>query len=117
MEGGAELIDGCLHVVITSHPLQRESKDRVTSVKTPQEALSLLKSKNVKQVCVAGGGMLNGSFLKENLVDEIYLDIEPEILGQGIPVFAPTPFEQKLELLEVNNISTQTIQLHYRVIK
>ncbi len=57
---------------------------------SPKEALELLK--NFKEVVVAGGGILNASFLAENLVDEIYLDVEPIILGEGIPIFKGKDF-------------------------
>lgn len=86
-----------------------------TVAKTPKEALSLFK--NYKEVIVAGGGMLNSSFISENLIDEIYLDIEPLVFGKGIKLFADSDFEFNLELLEVKNLSKNTIQLHYKVLK
>src|SRR5690348_1005277 len=45
------------------------------TAKSPKEALKVLG--DVNEVVVAGGGILNAAFLKENLVDEIYLDVEP----------------------------------------
>jgi dihydrofolate reductase len=82
---------------------------------SPKEALDLLK--DFKEVIVAGGGTLNASFLAENLVDEIYLDIEPIIIGEGIPIFKGKDFEQKLELIGQRKITDNEIQLHYRVNK
>ncbi len=82
---------------------------------SPKEALELLK--DYKEVIVAGGGILNASFLAENLVDEIYLDIEPLILGEGIPVFRDKNFERKLKLVGQKKITDNEIQLHYRVKK
>lgn len=82
---------------------------------SPKEALGLLK--DFDEIVVAGGGILNASFLEENLVDELYLDIEPIILGEGIPVFTDRAFEQKLQLLGHKQISDNEIQLHYRVLK
>ena len=64
---------------------------------TKKEALKLLS--DFEQVVVAGGGALNASFVEENLVDEIYLDIEPIILGKGITLFRDKDFERKLKLL------------------
>lgn len=83
--------------------------------KTPKEALNIFK--NYKEVIVAGGGMLNSSFISENLVDEIYLDIEPLVFGKGIKLFADSDFEFNLELLECKNLNKNTIQLHYKVLK
>ncbi len=82
---------------------------------SPKEALDLLK--DFKEVIVAGGGILNASFLAENLVDEIYLDIEPIVIGRGIPIFKDKGFERKLELVGQKKITDNEIQLHYRVNK
>lgn len=80
-----------------------------------KEALEIFKDE--KEVVVAGGGKTNASFLSENLVDEIYLDIEPNIFGEGIPIFHGFTFEKELELLGMKNISENEIQLHYKILK
>jgi dihydrofolate reductase len=82
---------------------------------SPKEALEQLK--DFKEIIIAGGGMLNSSFLKENLIDEIYLDIEPAIVGKGIPLFREVDVERKLELLGIKKLSDHEIQLHYKVLK
>jgi len=82
---------------------------------SPKEALDFLK--DYKEVIVAGGGILNASFFAEKLVDEIYLDIEPIILGKGIPIFKDKDFEQKLKLIGQKKITDNEIQLHYQVLK
>ncbi len=64
---------------------------------SPKEALKLLK--DFKEVIVAGGGALNASFTEENLIDEIFIDIEPIILGKGILLFRDKDFEKNLKLL------------------
>lgn len=83
--------------------------------RSPTEALKLLRDFN--RVIVAGGGALNASFIKEELVDEIFVDIEPIILGQGIQLFRNKEFEKKLKLLGQKKISENEIQLHYKILK
>lgn len=61
--------------------------------------------------------MLNTAFIEQNLVDEIFLDIEPIILGHGIPLFRNGQFETTLKLLGQSNLSADEIQLHYKVMK
>lgn len=80
---------------------------------SPKEALELLK--DFEKVILAGGGILNTSFLEQNLVDEIFLDIEPIILGGGIKLFNDGAVEAHLELLETKQLSPNEIQLHYKV--
>ena len=82
---------------------------------SPQEALEFLK--DFETVIVAGGGILNSAFIKESLVDELYLDIEPIILGNGIKLFNGEDFEQNLELIETKQLSPNEIQLHYKIVK
>ncbi|MCR4284211.1 MAG: dihydrofolate reductase family protein [Parcubacteria group bacterium] len=82
---------------------------------SPKEALKLLS--DFERVVVAGGSMLNASFVEENLVDEIFIDIEPIILSQGIPLFRDKNFERNLKLVGQKQISDNEIQLHYEVLK
>lgn len=82
---------------------------------SPKEALKLLK--NFEEIIVAGGGMLNAAFTSENLIDVIYLDIEPIIISQGIPLFRDRDFEKKLKLIGQKKIADNEIQLHYEVLK
>jgi dihydrofolate reductase len=82
---------------------------------SPKEALRLLG--DFQEVVVAGGGALNASFVEENLVDEIFIDIEPIILGKGIPLFRDKNFERNLKLLGQKKITDNEIQLHYSVLK
>ncbi len=109
----SELKDVQLVVVSNENFPTIASNHLVTS--SPKEALDKLK--NFETVIIAGGGVLNTSFLKEKLVDEIYLDIEPIILGEGIKLFNDNDFEVNLELLETKLLSQNEIQLHYKVIK
>lgn len=86
-------------------------------VGSPQEALVLLEKEGFFEVLVAGGGMLNGSFMEQSLIDEIYLDVEPLILGKGIGLFGGKKLVSRLELLDTRKLSEDEVQLHYRVIK
>jgi riboflavin biosynthesis pyrimidine reductase len=79
--------------------------------------LKLLKERGFKTALVGGGGKLNSSFMKERLVDEIYLEVTPMIFGKGIKVFEDSNFEAKLELLGVKKLSSNEIQLHYKILK
>jgi dihydrofolate reductase len=68
-------------------------------------------------VLVTGGGETNGAFLKANMIDEVYLDVEPMVFGEGIPTFTPNDVNLKLEFVDSKMLNKNTIQLHYKVIK
>lgn len=102
-------------VIVLSNEVKQHSE--IQFVKSPQEAIKLLKSKNFKEVLVGGGSKLNASFMKAGLIDEIILDIESLILGKGIKLFADEDFEVKLKLIKTSKLSDDIIQLHYKIKK
>lgn len=97
--------------------LQIHNPEFIFIAKSPREALDILRNQRFETIMVCGGGGLNASFMKEGLIDEIYLDIEPVILGKGIRLFAEGDFETKLELVGIKKLSKNEIQLHYKIIK
>ncbi len=82
---------------------------------TPQEALQVLK--DYPEVIVGGGGHLNSAFVQAKLVDEIVLDIEPRIIGDGIRLFEELGIDSSLVLLDTKAVSPNVVQLHYKVVK
>lgn len=83
--------------------------------RSPREALDLLR--DFEEIMVAGGGILNATFLSQDLVDELYIDIEPIVLGQGVQLFNGRDFESRLELIGQKSITHNEVQLHYKVLK
>ncbi len=106
---------GKVKIVVVSQTLRMDKS--ITVVKSPREALTYLQQQGFFTALICGGGKLNSSFMKEKLIDEIYLDLEPIILGKGIKLFADAKFEAKLELIGIKKLSKEEVQLHYRVRK
>lgn len=106
-----------IQIVVVSDKADFTAKPPAIAASSPSAALSLLKSKGFKEALVAGGGTLNGSFMKDGLIDEIYIDLEPVIFGNGIKLFGEHSFDEKLELLESKQLTPDEVQLHYRVLK
>ena len=101
-------------VVVAQEDFQTLAQNHLVA-HSPKESLKLLS--DFEQVIVAGGGALNASFVQENLVDEIFIDIEPIILGRGVPLFRDKDFEHNLKLIGQKKISDNEVQLHYEVLK
>lgn len=107
-----------LNIVVSNQNIKNKWGEKVLiTSKSPKDIVAMLEEKGFSVVFLAGGGQINSSFIKEGLIDEIYLDVEPLVFGQGIQVFAPADFEFELKLLEVNKLNTDTVQLHYKIIK
>lgn len=58
------------------------------------EELTMLKSNNIH----IEGGSLVGNFFYEGLFSELTLNIIPELLGEGVPLFIPRELDKPIEL-------------------
>jgi dihydrofolate reductase len=107
------------NVVMTRQLTDRTDNDRILFTgERPKQVLEMLKEKQFEEAFIIGGGRLARSFLEEKLIDEIYITIEPIILGKGIPLVPNhDPLNLQLELLETYSISPHELQLHYQVNK
>ena len=92
-------------------------KNNMFFAKSPKEAVELLKKKGFEEIVVGGGGKCNASFLESGLIDEIYLDIEPFVFGNGIRLFSEIDAEAGLNLIKVRKLSKNTLRLIYKVKK
>jgi dihydrofolate reductase len=90
----------------------------VTFVNDPVRSLvEKLRPRPGKNIWLMGGGELARDFLKEDLVDELYLGVVPMLLGEGIPLF-PSGFPQRdFALLENKTYSRGMISLRYERVR
>ncbi|MFH1601892.1 MAG: dihydrofolate reductase [Candidatus Shapirobacteria bacterium] len=84
---------------------------------SPEEALEILERTGFKEAIITGGATINSEFAKRDLIDEVILDVNPSILGNGIPVFQPDDFELKLEFIGAEKITDGIVELRYEVKK
>lgn len=110
-----EFVKAGVKIVALSHGNVAFKDSSHAVAHSPKDALNLVK--DFDKVVVAGGGMTNAAFLEANLIDEIYLDVEPAILGKGIPLFNGNESEKQLKLLGYKEFGDGEIQLHYQVLR
>lgn len=84
---------------------------------SPRDALRKASESGFKKVILTGGGKINTAFMKERLVDEIIVNIEPFVLGNGIKIFSEEDFENKLSLIDTKVLKSGIVQIHYKIIK
>lgn len=101
-------------VVVSSDEKLKLEKGYVKAT-SPQNALDLLSKQGFKEAIVSGGSKLNSSFAKEGLIDEIIINIDPVVVGKGIPLFSSEDFDLNLKLLEYKKIADNRVQLRYKV--
>lgn len=79
----------------------------------PARILRELAVRGFEEVVIGGGGSVYAQFLTANLVDELWLTVEPLLFGSGVPLLAQTPAEQRMRLVSVTQLSPNTLQLKY----
>ena len=101
--------------VIISREEDYKLKDGYILADSPKDALSKLEG--FDSALVVGGSTINSAFMKKGLIDEIILNIEPAILGSGIPLFTKDDFYKKLEFVLSEQSENGIVTLRYKVKK
>jgi dihydrofolate reductase len=113
MSGGKFVSHG-LCCYIFSRSLPEGERDGAVFVRDdPKKVVEELRRKKGKDIWLAGGGVLTREFLKEDLVDELYLGIVPVLIGEGIPLFAPGFPQREFTLTESKTYSGDLVALRY----
>ena len=99
---------------VFSHSQPPGERTGVTFVnESPKVFLAKLRKLPGKDIWLMGGGELARDFLKDDLVDQLYIGIVPVLIGAGIPLF-PGGFPQReFTLLENKTFSQGLITLKY----
>ncbi len=84
--------------------------------KSPPELLEELRGRGYTRVAICGGATIYTMFMDANVVDKLYLTIEPVIFGSGIHLFNKE-MEKKLQFVSSQNLSEQVVLLEYNVIR
>ncbi len=99
-------------IVVTKN---RFTHERVVVVNSPKDALDLVRKEGFEMALVGGGTTLNSSFFHDELVDELWLDIEPIIIGNGLNLFTGHDFLQKLKFKSNRQLDEGVLRVEYEV--
>ena len=77
------------------------------------EILDQIHTKGYNRLYIDGGTTIR-NFLKEDLIDEMFLTTIPVLLGGGTSLFSELPNELKFELIETTTYLNQITQNHYK---
>lgn len=111
---------GKLRIVLTRRPekyLNQTIKGQLEFFdESPEELVKRLSLSGYKKMLLVGGSIINGLFLKQNLVDELYLTIEPKIFGSGKNIIEGQLLNNKLQLMSIKKLNkTGTLLLKYKI--
>ena len=112
----AEELQGGMRSVVFSRTLDPGPRGSYEIVNTdPREFVRDLKQQEGKDICVMGGGELARELFEAGLIDEVGFNIQPLLLGSGIPVFHRMSRQIDLELLECKPMKSGCVYVLYKV--
>ena len=102
-------------VVVSSQEL--ELVDKWVQCSSPKQAVEYLTSCNVENIIVGGGRRLGLAFIKAGLIDEIVLDVQPILFGNGTQLLGELDNIIQLELKSCEMLGHGAIRVHYKLLR
>ena len=105
-------------VVLTRTP-QRYAKEAVLGAieftdRTPRQIVANTTKQGFARMLLVGGPQTNRGFFAAGLVDELWLTIEPVILGDGVPLIREGAWKKKFTLIASKKLNRRgTLLLTY----
>lgn len=80
---------------------------------SPKQILETLESNGFDSVVITGGSSVYSAFIREGLVTDYYLTIQPVLFGEGVPL--ASGFDRvNLTLVETSKLGEQAVLVHYQ---
>ncbi len=95
--------------------MNRKSENLIYVNPAKIDIKKLIRKKGYKKIAILGGAQTYAYCLKNNMLDELYLTIEPIVFGQGLSLFESNSiFTKHFKLLSVKKLNSHgSILLKY----
>ena len=111
--GVAERICKAKKVIFTKALRRSEWENTDLAKGELAEEIKSLKASSGKDIIVYGGSSFVSALLKERLVDELHLFVNPVALGKGVPIFSEIEGWQALHLKNSITYDSGLVLLNY----
>ena len=109
-------INNTTKVVFTKTLEKSEWDDTVLLAKGDlAQEINKLKKQEGKDIIAYGGATFVSSLIKEGLVDELHLLINPIAIGNGMTIFKEIEFDQKYILLKSKSFECGIVAISYKL--
>ena len=81
------------------------------------EEVTKLKNQTGNDIIVYGGGTFVSALIKNKLIDEFHLFLNPSVIGQGMSIFKDIENMQNLTLIKATNFDCGIVVLTYKLDK
>jgi dihydrofolate reductase len=111
----AQPLPGRLHIVLTTDRSDKTDQPGVVEFTSdaPPAIVAGLAARGYTTAVLGGGSQINSLFLQHDLVDEIWLTVEPRIFGVGINLLSGTSFDLRARLIHLEQLNPDTVHLRY----
>ncbi|MBC8047892.1 MAG: dihydrofolate reductase family protein, partial [Fimbriimonadaceae bacterium] len=79
------------------------------------DEINKLKEQDGKDIIVYGGATFVSALIKEGLIDEYHLLINPTVIGNGMPIFKKLDSKQDLTLIRSKSFQCGIVLLNYEL--
>ena len=76
-----------------------------------------LKATPGGEICVMGGSELARGLFEAGLIDEVGVNVQPILLGDGVPLFRRVNMRTELDLVECAKIAHGCVYMLYRIVR
>ncbi|GAA0772390.1 hypothetical protein GCM10008908_18540 [Clostridium subterminale] len=81
-----------------------------------EDIINTITKSGAQNIALLGGPQTNTMFLEHDLVDELYITIEPKLFGKGLHLTLENKLRKNLILIDSNRINEKgTLLLHYQI--
>jgi dihydrofolate reductase len=109
---GKKMID-TPKVVFTKTLGKSEWKNTKLSKGNLKDEIKNLKTQNGKDIIVYGGASFVSALIKQGLIDEFHLFVNPAVIGKGMKIFGDIEGKQNLKLIKSIPFDCGIVLLHY----
>jgi len=104
--------------IVLSSKANHEKRASAVIFVNPQKTdlKKFIERKKYKKVAILGGGQVYDFCLRNKMLDELFLTIEPYVFTTGVPMFSGALFQKyKFSLQSIKRLNTKgTILLRYK---
>lgn len=111
-----------LFIVMTRQPADYKSKEISGQLeftdKSPSQLISRFEKEGEEKILIVGGAQIATSFLRAQLIDELWLTIEPKIFGKGGNFVVQEELDINLKLVDCLRANDEgTLITKYMVVR
>ncbi len=104
--------------IVLNHKIKEKKENQTKNLifinPEKTEIKKIITKNNYKKICILGGMQTYSFFLRKNLIDEMFITIEPLIFGKGLSLFDYQK-EKKFKLISMKKLNKKgSLLLHYK---